>query len=182
MLLFGDEVRRTQWGNNNAYCQDNAMSWFDWRLVERHAGLYRFCRGLIRLRRAHPTLYQRRVVKCPPELREDDGILWHGVRLNEPDWGENSRSLAFTLFSVGDDCSFHVMLNAYWDSLPFELPLPPSRGVWKRLVDTTLKSPDDLAEPGQEVAVPTGIYHVGPRSSVVLMDADHRLSTLPVVP
>jgi isoamylase len=174
MLLSGDEARRSQKGNNNAYCQDNKISWFDWRLLERHTDLYRFCRGLIRLRRAHPTLHKKRIIQCAPDANGDavpgdPGITWHGVRLCEPDWGDASHSLAFHLPGVDGDADFYVTLNAFWENLPFELPTPPHKRTWLRIVDTSLKSPHDLAEPGDEIPVTEGFYLVGPHSVIVLM-------------
>jgi glycogen operon protein len=174
MLLFGDEVRRTQKGNNNAYCQDNELGWFDWKLVERHAGIFRFCRELIRLRQIHPTLHKRRVIECAPVAQNGVGVKWHGVRLCEPDWGEASHSLAFTLYGIDGDADFHVMLNAYWEALPFELPIPPHKRAWVRKVDTSLESPHDLAAPDDEVPVTRGFYRVAPRSVVVLMSAANK--------
>jgi isoamylase len=177
MLWSGDEVRRTQGGNNNAYCQDNEINWFDWRLLERNADVYRFCRGLIHLRRAHPTLHRKRLFECAagllgcgPRTTGDAWIKWHGLFLCEPDWGYESRSLAFTLSGVEGDTDFYVILNAYWQELPFELPTPPHEGTWLRVVDTHLEAPHDLAEPGEETLVQQGIYRVGPRSVVVLMN------------
>ncbi len=169
MLMYGDEMRRTQRGNNNAYCQDNEIGWFDWRLLEQNAALYRFCRGLMRLRRTHPTLCKKRVVECDLDANSDAGLRWHGVRVGEPDWGDASHSLAYTLFGVDGDVDFHVILNAYWESLPFELPAPRHQRTWLRVVDTGLASPHDLAEPGAEVPVTTGVYHAGSRSVVVLL-------------
>jgi isoamylase len=174
MLLSGDEVQRTQKGNNNAYCQDNELSWFDWSSVQPHADIYRFCRELIRLRRAHPTLYKRRVVECAPVAQDGVGVKWHGVRLCEPDWGEASHSLAFTLYGINGDADFHVMLNAYWDALPFELPTPLHKRAWVRKVDTSLESPHDLAASGDESPVTRGFYRVGPRSVVVLMSVANK--------
>jgi glycogen operon protein len=171
MLLAGDEMRRTQGGNNNAYCQDNEISWLDWRLLERHADIYRFCRGLIRLRLAHPTLHVKRSFECTPESRTSDWANWHGTLLCQADWGHESRSLAFTLGSVKGDADFYVALNAYWEGLPFELPLLSHRRNWLRVVDTYLESPLDLAEPGEETLVSNGFYQVGPRSAVVLMSS-----------
>jgi isoamylase len=176
MILSGDEARRTQLGNNNAYCHDNAIIWFDWCLLERYADIHRFCRGLIRLRHTHPTLHKKRVFECtpdlfgcPPSTSGDALINWHGVFLCQPDWSYGSRSLAFTLSGVDGDAAFHVMMNAYWEGLPFELPMPPHRGNWLRVVDTSLASPHDLVEPGDEVPVGQGVYRVGPRAVVVLM-------------
>ncbi len=179
MLWSGDEVRRTQRGNNNAYCQDNEISWFDWRLVERNTDLYRFCRGLIHLRRAHPTLHKKRTFDCSPDRKGASPVDWHGLYVHQPDWGSESRSLAFTLHAVEGDATFHVMLNAYWDDLAFELPTPPHKGTWLRVVDTTLPPPHDLAESGAEVPVNTGIYHVGARSVVVLMSGTGELTQAP---
>ena len=174
MLSYGDEVRRTQLGNNNVYCQDNEISWFDWRLLERHAGIHRFFRGLIHLRRAHPTLHKKRIFECAAGMTDDSLINWHGVAVSQPDWGHESRSLAFTLSGVDGDAAFHIMLNAYWEELPFELPTAPHMGSWLRLVDTNLDSPHDLAEPGAEVPVRQGVYRVGARSVVVLMSGVNR--------
>jgi isoamylase len=179
MLWAGDEVRRTQCGNNNAYCQDNEISWFDWDLLERHSDIYRFCRGLIRLRRAHPTLHKKRVFECAANLFGSESstvgdalISWHGLFVCQPDWSDASRSLAFTLRGVDGDASFYVILNAYWEELSFELPVPPDQGTWLRVVDTSLKPPDALAEPGTEIPLSRGVYRAGPRSAVVLMSAE----------
>jgi glycogen operon protein len=168
MLLSGDEVRRTQLGNNNAYCQDNEISWFDWRLVAEHSDIYRFCKGLIHLRRIHPTLHRKRIFDCRPDLRGDEWVTWHGGLVCEPDWGHESRSVAFTLDSVDGDATFHVMLNAYWEPLLLELPTAPHRGAWLRVVDTSLEPPNDIADLGGEAPVTTGFYRIGPRSAVVL--------------
>ena len=170
MLWSGDEVRRTQSGNNNAYCQDNPANWFDWRLLERHADIHRFCRGLIHLRRAHPTLHRKRIFERAAGVAGDGWISWHGRFPHQPDWGHESRSLAFTLDGVEGDVAFHVILNAFWEELAFEQPIPPHKGTWMRVVDTNLESPHDLAEPGAEVAVSEGVYPVGPQSVVILMN------------
>ena len=169
MLLYGDEMRRTQGGNNNAYCQDNEIGWFDWRLLERHADVYRFCRGLIHLRRAHPTLYTKRSFECASGIQTGSWANWHGVFLCQADWGHESRSLAFTLGGVDGDADFYVALNAYWEGLPFELPLLSHKRTWLRVVDTSLDPPHDLREPGDEVPITKGFYRVGPRSAIVLM-------------
>jgi isoamylase len=169
MLLFGDEARRTQLGNNNAYCQDNAISWFDWTFLERNAEVFRFCRGLIHLRRAHATLYKRRAFQCVPGMRQGSWVNWHGLFVCEPNWEYDARSLAFTLGGVDGDATFHVILNAYWEPLTFEIPAPPRGGTWLRVVDTGLGAPDDLAEPGTEVPIARKLYQAAARSAVVLM-------------
>ena len=95
MLLVGDEVRRTQNGNNNAYCQDNEISWFDWRLLERHADIHRFVKSLIEARQQRGVLAKDAKLSLNQLLRGAQ-IEWHGVDLDRPDWSEYSHSIAFT--------------------------------------------------------------------------------------
>ena len=98
-------------------------------------------------------------------------IGWHGVRLGEPDWGERSHSLACTLWSLSGRSVFHLMANAFWEPLRFELPVPPAGGQpgWRRLIDTACPAPDDIAEPGDAPLVPDEPYLVQPRSVVFLI-------------
>ncbi len=170
MLSMGDEVRRTQSGNNNAYCQDNEISWFNWDLVEQHADLFRFVKGIIRFNCAHPSLNSDIFIS---ETRKRDGslkhITWHGVRANRPDWGNSSRSIAFTLHDCPGDVPIHVIFNAYWESLEFELPSPPEGATWRRVVDTALDSPADLPDPGLEPPITAPRYRVASRSAVILV-------------
>jgi isoamylase len=170
MLLAGDEVGRSQLGNNNAYCQDNDISWFDWTLTERNAGLLRFFRLLIRFRRDHPILRHGTFTSSG----EDIGlpwVEWHGVGLHQPDWSPDSRTLAMHLHGRPDGALEHVYLisNAHWEAHEFELPVI-SGWRWVRVVDTNFDAPDDIAEPGQErpLSAPRH-YMVGPRSTIVLM-------------
>ena len=119
MLLMGDEVRRTQRGNNNAYCQDGEVSWLDWRLLERHRGLRRFVKGLAAFR------LRRDIVGEPftlNQLLQWARIEWHGVQLGRPDWSDHSHSLAFTLGTPRWRFVLHAMFNAWWEPLTFELP------------------------------------------------------------
>jgi isoamylase len=170
MILMGDEVRRTQGGNNNAYCQDNEISWLDWNLVEQNADLLRFVTQIIRFNRAHPSLNSDEFVS---EVRQRDGSLkylsWHGVRLNRPDWGDASHSLAFTVHDYPQDEDLHVIVNAYWKPLEFELPPLEAGLVWRRVVDTSLDSPADIADDGDEQPVRGAVYRAAPRSVVVLV-------------
>ena len=99
MLLMGDEVRRTQHGNNNAYCQDNEISWFDWRLLERHADVHRFVKTLNAFRQRRDVVAEEATLSLNELLRRAR-IEWHGVTLDRPDWSEHSHSLAFTLRSL----------------------------------------------------------------------------------
>jgi glycogen operon protein len=170
MLLMGDEVRRTQRGNNNAYCQDDETSWFDWTLIERYADVHRFV----------TLLSTRRLLRdIEPEMRREslNQLLreaikaWHGVKLNQPDWSDQSHSLALSARAAGEELSFYVILNAYWEALDFELPHPRenSEDAWRRWIDTTLDSPHDIAEWQNAVPVCGGTYRAGPRSVVVLL-------------
>ncbi|NUQ61944.1 MAG: glycogen debranching protein GlgX [Pirellulales bacterium] len=170
MLLAGDEVRRTQQGNNNAYCQDNEISWFDWSLVEKHAGLRRFVKLLLacRLDPARDTADRDATLI---EFLDDACIQWRGVRLDSPDWGVHSHSLAATAKAPRLGAVFHWMLNAYWEPLDFELPPAPSEhpGPWRRWVDTALESPEDIFPWRCGPAVTNAHYNVQPRSLVILV-------------
>ena len=152
MLLMGDEVRRTQHGNNNAYCQDNEISWFDWTLLERHADIHRFVKLLTAFRQRRDVVTADRPLTLN-ELLDRARIEWHGVKLNQPDWGEHSHALAFTFASLKARYQIHGMLNAYWSPLTFEVPPPQSsdRG-WRRVIDTALTAPDDFTPVGRGAA------------------------------
>ena len=169
MLLMGDEVRRTQQGNNNAYCQDNETSWFDWRLLDRHADIHRFVRTLTGFRQRRDVVAEESVLSLN-ELLSRARVEWHGVELHRPDWGGHSHAVAFTLRSLGARFLLHGIFNAYWEPLTFELPAAATdRGDgWRRCIDTALESPDDIL-PWQQAPVVTTSNYVGqPRSVVVL--------------
>ncbi len=174
MILGGDEVRRTQGGNNNAYCQDNEISWFDWTLPEKHKDTLRFFQQMIAFRKAHPILRRTRFFNGQLNDRGVPDIAWHGCQLGAPGWDDpECRILAFTMGGFGDDPDMHVMMNMHWDSLPFEIPHIASR-TWHRVVDTSLPSPDDICEQGCESPVDGNCYIVNPRSVVVLISKDLR--------
>ncbi len=174
MLSMGDEMRRTQRGNNNAYCQDNEISWLDWRLLERHDDVRRFVKQLIgyRLRRDlsgdDPALTLN-------QLLSQARVHWHGVRLNEPDWGEQSHCVAATLESLSGSITYHLILNAYWEGLDFELPQPlTGEEGWRRLMDTGLDSGEEIRRWREAVPVRDSSYRAGPRSIVLLGSARQR--------
>ena len=168
MLLMGDEVRRTQRGNNNAYCQDNEISWLNWEDVTRQAALLCFVRGLIRFYKSRSLFYEEHFWTEPggPE------VVFHGVRLNQPDWGDDSHSLAFELVNPDKREHLYMILNAYWEPLDFELPplLPFSTGCWQRVVDTALSPPGDFADPPVSLPPGKGSYAAQPRSAVILTE------------
>jgi isoamylase len=169
MMLMGDEVRRTQGGNNNAYCQDNETSWFDWSLLAKRADVHRFVRLLNARRLLRDVEPERqRVVLC--DLIRLADITWHGVELERPDFRPSSHSIAFTAKVTRDRVSCHALFNAYWESLEFELP-PVSAGGrrrWRRWIDTYLDSPHDIIDWEHAPLVPGQTYRTEPRSVVVL--------------
>jgi isoamylase len=171
MLLMGDEVRRTQLGNNNAYCQDNEISWFEWGLLEKHADVHRFVKSLIAARLRWDTTAPNQEFTLNQILRQAR-IQWHGVKLSQPDWGPDSHSIALTAWSRRGRLLTHIMLNAYWETLDFELP--PVQNLqgkaWHRWIDTALAPPDDIGSWANAPAVPGKTYLVQPRSVVVLME------------
>ncbi|MDH6247209.1 glycogen debranching protein GlgX [Mycobacterium sp. OTB74] len=170
MLVMGDEVRRTQRGNNNAYCQDNEISWFDWDLVERHSDIHRFASSLIAYRTR--PLAEGIPLTLNKELQHS-AIEWHGVKPYQPDWSDDSHSLAISFQSLRTNMLFYAMSNAYWEPLPFELPSPLVLGgesrPWRRWIDTALASPDDVMPWESAPTVEAPSYAVQPRSVVVLI-------------
>jgi isoamylase len=170
MLLMGDEIRRTQRGNNNAYCQDNELSWLDWSLLSHNAELFRFVRMMIEFRGRRDVVSERSKLTLN-ELLGQAPLAWHGVQLNHPDWGSDSHSIAFTVNSLRGRFSIHAMLNAYWKALSFEVPMPVSKTEtqWRRWIDTSLRSPLDICDWTDAPVVSVAEYDVEARSVVVLV-------------
>jgi isoamylase len=166
MLLGGDEFRRSQRGNNNAYCQDNEVSWFDWTLVEKHEDIHRFTREMIAFRRAHPVL--RKEV-----FYTDADIKWFAPNGAAPDWAdERQKSLACLILGEMEPDLF-LMFNADTRSVDFVIPALPSRRFWRLAVDTSRSAPDDLYEAGKEPSMEGQInFRVEPRSSAILLTDD----------
>ncbi len=168
MLLMGDEIRRSQNGNNNAYCQDSELSWMNWHDVEHEKELYHFFKGLINFIQACQIFTHEKLL-CTGECDDDPHLIWHGYRLGQPDFGEKSHSLAFTLHHPKAHEQLHVMLNAYWKPIQFELPALRFHQNWHRIVDTSLACPDDFTPKGNAAKVANDVYTVRERSVVVLM-------------
>jgi glycogen operon protein len=164
LLLMGDEVRRTQDGNNNPYCQDKERNWFDWSLCSRNSGLRRFVSLLIRTRKHFAAAYGKPV--SLRELLDRARIEWHGVRLYSPDFSDQSHTLAATGYAE-DGHAFHLMLNAYWEPLPFEIPTTSAAISWFRMIDTFQASPLDFHDSPSE-KIDAASYLVQPRSIVLL--------------
>jgi isoamylase len=169
MFQMGDEVRRSQGGNNNAYCQDNETSWLDWDLLDRHADVLRFVRILC-AQRVHRDVEPEQQRMSLNQLLRQGTITWHGVRLGQPDWSAWSHSLALTVELRHERLLVHLLLNAWREPLAFELPPADVRGgPWRRWVDTALPSPADIVHPHETPQIGDGPYRVGPRSVVALV-------------
>jgi glycogen operon protein len=160
LLLQGDEFGRTQQGNNNAYCQDNEISWVDWGLAQKNAGLLRFCRMMIALRKRYFAMAREEFV---------NRVSWHGTRVREPDWTGHRRTLAFQLHGHGKP-DLYVAFNAHWEWQRFQLPPHDGGWRWRRLVDTHLAAPDDIVEAESAVWLnPADHYTAAPRSAILLI-------------
>ncbi|MCG8309883.1 MAG: glycogen debranching protein GlgX [Cytophagales bacterium] len=167
MLLMGDEVRRSQRGNNNTYCQDNATGWFDWELVKKHADLLGFVKGLIAFT-LNKKIFKIKDLLATPEDIDEPHITWHGVHLNKPDWSENSRSLAFTLFHPAANEIIHVIVNAYWKKLKFQIPKLVEK-KWYKIVDTSEVAGKDFSALGKGATIDQRKIQVPDRSIIVMM-------------
>jgi len=171
ILLMGDEVRRTQRGNNNAYCQDNDISWFDWSGVDKYGDIHRFTRLLL-LIRSRGDVARGKLNLSLNEILRQARVEWHGVKLRCPDWSDESHSLAFTAGTLDGRFLVHGMVNAYWEPLTFELP--PALGMqqgWRRAIDTFMEPPQDICDSPDAASVVDEAYEVQPRSLVLLFSA-----------
>jgi glycogen operon protein len=135
MILMGDEVRRSQNGNNNAYCLDNQVNWFDWNLVEENTELLNFVRSLIEITQEFEVLRYAKTMESIHQTKGCPYITWHGKDLNEPDWSENSHTLGFEYHFPEKKERILVLINMFWDELTFEIP-KEIYGKWNLLVDT----------------------------------------------
>ncbi|NJM97583.1 MAG: glycogen debranching protein GlgX [Phormidesmis sp. RL_2_1] len=189
MLLMGDEILRSQQGNNNAYCQNNEISWFNWDVLTSAAlspaalssaelssaelfpprDFLRFTQQLIKfVQNLHVFKHDQPLIVTHQPIIEP-AIAWHGVHLGEPDWDEDSHSLAFTLRYQQYGELLHIILNAYWQPLTFDLPSLPRGQSWRRIVDTALSPPQDICLPDVAPCLMQPFYAVEARSAVVLM-------------
>lgn len=170
MLLAGDEMLRTQHGNNNVWCQNNEHAWIDWRNATDNADMVSFVSGMIALRKRHPNLMRRNFLAGQRKVGETlPDIAWHGTKIDSPQWQASyCRQIAFTLGGrAPGEPALHVMINSGEETLDFELP-QIAGGHWRRAVDTFLAAPEDILEPAAQPHVPAGRYRVAARSVVVL--------------
>jgi glycogen operon protein len=168
MILMGDEMRRTQHGNNNAYCRDDTDNWLDWTLLEKHADVHRFV-SLLAARRSERSDAAKDQRISLTDMLEHAKTAWHGVKHLQPDWSPGSHSLAFGAELRAEGIELYLIMNAYWEPLEFELPALSEGNGWRQWIDTSLKSPDDIV-PWQEAraVLDPRSYRVAPRSVVVL--------------
>ena len=169
MILAGDEVLRTQRGNNNGYCQDNELSWFDWTLTEKNHESLRFVTKMIAFRKRHPSLMRRHFLTGKKEEGTSfPDVTWHGKRLGEPLWHDpNGQILAYTLGRQGrEEGDLHIIFNMSDHGL--EMPLPPLSGrAWHRAIDTGQPSPGDILDPADQPRAKESSYPVSSRSVAV---------------
>ncbi len=150
MMLGGDEMRRTQHGNNNAYCQDNQLSWYDWNLVEKNKGLVRFTSKLIELRRSHNIFSRIKFFRDTYETSAIPEISWYDINAKVPDWAKMNRFLAFKLDGLEVDNDFYIAANIDQYDLTITLPTLPGNKKWYRIADTSFESPEDILEKNKE--------------------------------
>jgi isoamylase len=167
---MGDEVRHTQGGNNNAYCQDNDISWFDWTRIGKHADVHRFAKLLIQRRLLRDIENERQRVSLTTLLQQAEKA-WHGAKLNQPDWSDGSHSMVLGGTLRGENLRFHLILNAYWEPVAFELPKLEGGASWGRWIDTGLDCPSDIVPWREAPAVVCDVYPAEARSVVLLFVA-----------
>ncbi len=186
MLVAGDEFGRSQQGNNNAWCQDNEISWINWQLLEKNQGLFRFFKKLIRLRREHPVFRRDKFFEVstnPDEPRHIPEIQWQALHPGEQDWSWDCHTLAFSLngceLENSRDMNFFIMLNGHRDrEVRFTVPEPGKAApghVWKQIIDTSRSTPEDFVDPDQGATVAAGAeIPVQPMGCVVLQSREQR--------
>jgi isoamylase len=163
MLLGGDEFRRTQDGNNNAYCQDNETSWYDWSRLEQHQEILRFTRNMIAFRSAHPVLSRE-------QFYTDSDIHWRDPQGGLPDWDNQEQNLLACLIREDERNALYLMFNAGTETVAFCLPPAPTGFRWYLAVDTAHDAPRDSFSLGDEpLCADQQIYRLSPRSSTILV-------------
>ena len=160
MLLMGDEIARTQLGNNNAYCQNNKITWMDWDRKETFQDLFHFTKSMIKLRKSYSIFRKEEYLKM------DEEIILHGVKLHQPDYSFHSLSIAFEIWDQESDTQFYIALNSYSETLEFELPILKNKKEWYLLTDTSKVETCDFK--AEEKITETN-YSVISKSSIILV-------------
>lgn len=171
MFLFGDELGRTQNGNNNAYCQNNSIGWMNWDLKSENEDLFNYFKNMISFRKNNSSLRRGEFFDGSVNKRGIPEISWHGCLLNKPGWNDlEARTLSFTLGSFEDnEPDIHVILNMYDEALDFELPQLPNDMVWKVFADTSIPAPNDI---GSLKKVDSNQYKADFFSTVILISSN----------
>ncbi len=162
MLTAGDEMGRTQHGNNNAYCHDE-LTWVDWRLADENADLVGFTAALVAFRAAHPALRRDLPVTDDP----DGGVRWHGAEPGRPDWSVHSGLLACELHDEESGDVVYLAANNHWEPVAVTLPDSPEGLGWALFADTSRPSPHEVCAPGEHLPDGTRL-ELGPRSTLLL--------------
>jgi len=177
MILGGDEIFKTQHGNNNAYCQDNEISWFDWDDAKRNSDIFTFFKKTIAFTKRY-TILQRRKFFLGKDLDADNipDITWFGNNLDSPHWDDTELcTLCYRLDggeekSENGDYNLFIILNPDFNIHNIKIPPVNAGEKWYRVIDTSLKNGEDFLDPGKEVLLkPSDHYIVNPRSTVVLL-------------
>ena len=177
MILSGDEMFKTHYGNNNAYCQDTELNWLNWDDLKKNKEIFRYFKEMIAFRKSHPSL-RRKEFFTGLDLDMDGigDITWHGIEPYRPDWSYSSHTIAFMIDGCKeesgqeeDDNHIYAAINAYWNPLKFYLPDPGEGRNWYRVIDTYLKPPRDIVAPGKELKLKKEFYRVGSRSIAVFI-------------
>lgn len=161
MVFMGDEYGHTKLGNNNTWCQDNRLNWFQWEKLEENKGFFHFYKGLIAFRKAHPLLKQ------PTFLKEGD-ILWHGTTPLKPHWNQEDQFLAFTLVDNDSRKDLYAAFNASHNPVEVEFPEPREGKKWHWIANSALASPDDYRENPLPIEPLKMVYRMMPFSSILL--------------
>lgn len=177
MIMAGDEFRRTQQGNNNAYCQDSEISWIDWTFKEKNRDLFEFTKKIIQFRKNHPIFRRKTFFKGVRDAGyASPDIVWHGVHIGQPDWSPLSKFIACVLngqyarIDTGvDDADFYLAFNPSPFTYTVEIPESPSGLAWKRIIDTSLATPDDFVSEKDAKPLSSPHYLMKRRSMLVLI-------------
>lgn len=170
MLLAGDEILHSQRGNNNCYCQDNELSWIDWKMTHQNADILRFVQLMIALRKRHPSIMRRRFLTgAAIEGKTLADVSWHGTKINKPLWHDpEARILAFTLAGIDDkEADLHIVMNMSDETATMELPVIKGK-KWCLALNTSLRSPHDIIHPLDQKPFSESFYSVNSKSVVVL--------------
>ena len=176
MILSGDEIGNTQFGNNNAYCQDNEISWINWQNLEDNSELFYYAKNMIGFRHNHPVLRGNKFFQNRDYMNTGYAdISWHGTQAWNADWSGYSRTIAFLLDGkhakggTVEDNTIYVAINMHWESHQFEIPKLPN-GRWYVVANTDMPKGSDIFAEGEERILDGQTnFMVGSRSVVVLM-------------